>query len=97
MRAPFFWRARGVRERAICEPLQRRTFDSAASLCSVFQTLRKDAVESIVRRRGGLQIARVTNTMRTPVFGIRVVLATRAICKLLRQRTVDPTASLCNV
>eukprot|EP00974_Lingulodinium_polyedra_P090069 8733681-Lingulodinium_polyedra.AAC.1 len=35
---PENWRARGVRERAICEPLRRRTLDSStSSLCSVFE------------------------------------------------------------
>eukprot|EP00974_Lingulodinium_polyedra_P052295 5031101-Lingulodinium_polyedra.AAC.1 len=38
MRAPIFWRARGVRGRAISEPLRRRTVDSTASLRSVSKT-----------------------------------------------------------
>eukprot|EP00974_Lingulodinium_polyedra_P033446 3215588-Lingulodinium_polyedra.AAC.1 len=57
--------------RAIREPLRRRTVDSSASFCSVLQTLRNDAIESIVRRRSGSQIARVARAMRTP----KIVLA----------------------
>eukprot|EP00974_Lingulodinium_polyedra_P014334 1389463-Lingulodinium_polyedra.AAC.1 len=52
--------------RAICEPLRRRVVDSAASLCTVFKTVRNDAVESTVCRHSGSQIARVARTMRTP-------------------------------
>eukprot|EP00974_Lingulodinium_polyedra_P051262 4930606-Lingulodinium_polyedra.AAC.1 len=48
----------GARERAICEPLRRRAVDLTASLCSGLRTPRKDAAESTVRRRSGLQIAR---------------------------------------
>eukprot|EP00974_Lingulodinium_polyedra_P034943 3357026-Lingulodinium_polyedra.AAC.1 len=66
MRAPENWRARGVRGRAISEPLQPRTAIPTASLCSVFQTLRNDAVKSAVRGHSGLQIARVARAMRTP-------------------------------
>eukprot|EP00974_Lingulodinium_polyedra_P127034 11200590-Lingulodinium_polyedra.AAC.1 len=44
-RAPAKWRARGARERAICEPLQQRAADSTVSLCSVLKTLRSDVVE----------------------------------------------------
>eukprot|EP00974_Lingulodinium_polyedra_P079086 7659648-Lingulodinium_polyedra.AAC.1 len=58
MRAPVFSRARGVRERAISEPLLRRMVDSTASLRSVRKTLRNDAVDSTVRHRSGSQIAR---------------------------------------
>eukprot|EP00974_Lingulodinium_polyedra_P076818 7435705-Lingulodinium_polyedra.AAC.1 len=41
--------ARGVRERAIGEPLRRRAADLAVSLCSICTTLRNDVVESAVR------------------------------------------------
>eukprot|EP00974_Lingulodinium_polyedra_P096059 9309582-Lingulodinium_polyedra.AAC.1 len=58
MRAPENWRARGVRQRAICEPVRPRTVGSTAKLCSVCKTLRDDAVESTVRRRSGSLIAR---------------------------------------
>eukprot|EP00974_Lingulodinium_polyedra_P057962 5581330-Lingulodinium_polyedra.AAC.1 len=57
MRAPVFWRARGGRERAICEPSRRGAADSTASLRSSLLTLRSDAIESTVRRRSGSQIA----------------------------------------
>eukprot|EP00974_Lingulodinium_polyedra_P026327 2540674-Lingulodinium_polyedra.AAC.1 len=58
MRVPVFWCPHGVRERAILEPLQRRIVDSIASLCSARKTLRNDALESTIRSRSGLQIAR---------------------------------------
>eukprot|EP00974_Lingulodinium_polyedra_P125545 11194945-Lingulodinium_polyedra.AAC.1 len=58
MRAPVSWRAREVGGRAICEPLRRRTVDSAALLRRVLQTLRNDAIQSAVRRRSGSRIAR---------------------------------------
>eukprot|EP00974_Lingulodinium_polyedra_P132289 11221156-Lingulodinium_polyedra.AAC.1 len=35
--------ARGVRERAVCEPLRRRNVDSTASLRRVFEALRNVA------------------------------------------------------
>eukprot|EP00974_Lingulodinium_polyedra_P082386 7976530-Lingulodinium_polyedra.AAC.1 len=53
MRAPVFWRARGVRARAICEPVRRCTADSTASLRSVCKTLRNDVVEWAVRAARG--------------------------------------------
>eukprot|EP00974_Lingulodinium_polyedra_P110933 10729225-Lingulodinium_polyedra.AAC.1 len=42
--ARWFSGARGVRERAICEPLRQRVPDSTSSLCSVLQTLHDDAI-----------------------------------------------------
>eukprot|EP00974_Lingulodinium_polyedra_P132017 11220066-Lingulodinium_polyedra.AAC.1 len=36
----------GGRARAICEPLWRRAVDSSATLCTVFETVHNDAVES---------------------------------------------------
>eukprot|EP00974_Lingulodinium_polyedra_P124376 11190413-Lingulodinium_polyedra.AAC.1 len=48
---PHNWCARGVRERAFCEPLQLQTADLTACLRSVCVTLRNDAIESTVRRR----------------------------------------------
>eukprot|EP00974_Lingulodinium_polyedra_P050188 4826357-Lingulodinium_polyedra.AAC.1 len=59
MRAPENWRAHGVRERAICEPLLQRTIDSFAPLRTVSQTRRNDAAESIVHCRAGSRIDRV--------------------------------------
>eukprot|EP00974_Lingulodinium_polyedra_P036828 3531647-Lingulodinium_polyedra.AAC.1 len=53
--------------RAICQPLRPRTVDSIASLCTVFETARNDAVESAVCHHSGSQIARFTHSMRTPV------------------------------
>eukprot|EP00974_Lingulodinium_polyedra_P095837 9289518-Lingulodinium_polyedra.AAC.1 len=44
-RAPENWRAPGVRERAICEPLRPRAVDSTASLCRVCKMPHGDAVE----------------------------------------------------
>eukprot|EP00974_Lingulodinium_polyedra_P023399 2260045-Lingulodinium_polyedra.AAC.1 len=71
MRTPVF----GVRvvyaTRAVYEPLRQQIIDSTASLCTVFKTVRNDAVESIICRRGGSQTARVTRTARAPVFGVR--------------------------
>eukprot|EP00974_Lingulodinium_polyedra_P011498 1110907-Lingulodinium_polyedra.AAC.1 len=58
--------------RAKCEPLRRRTAIAPASLCSVCETLHKDAVKSTVRRRSGLQIARVARAMRAPKTGVRL-------------------------
>eukprot|EP00974_Lingulodinium_polyedra_P020217 1953863-Lingulodinium_polyedra.AAC.1 len=58
--------------RAICEALRPRTVDSAASLCTVFETARNGAVESAVCCCNGSQIARLTHSMRTPLFGARV-------------------------
>eukprot|EP00974_Lingulodinium_polyedra_P098759 9572632-Lingulodinium_polyedra.AAC.1 len=58
--------------RAICEPLRRLMVDSTASLCTVSNTERNDAVESTICRRSGSQIARVAHTMRTPVLGARM-------------------------
>eukprot|EP00974_Lingulodinium_polyedra_P110451 10682429-Lingulodinium_polyedra.AAC.1 len=57
-RVPENWRARVERDRAISEPLRRRAAVAIASLCSVVQTLRNDAVKSRVRGRSGSQIAR---------------------------------------
>eukprot|EP00974_Lingulodinium_polyedra_P000176 16345-Lingulodinium_polyedra.AAC.1 len=51
---------------AICEPLQRQTVDSTASLSTVSKTVHNDAVESIVCRFRGLHIARFARAMRTP-------------------------------
>eukprot|EP00974_Lingulodinium_polyedra_P090103 8737175-Lingulodinium_polyedra.AAC.1 len=59
MRAPENWRAHGVRERAISEPLLPRNVDSIASLRSVSKTLCNDAIESTFRGRGGSRIARL--------------------------------------
>eukprot|EP00974_Lingulodinium_polyedra_P011586 1118197-Lingulodinium_polyedra.AAC.1 len=51
-RAPENSRAREARGRAVCEALRSRTVDSTASLCSILQTLRNDAVASLeVRER----------------------------------------------
>eukprot|EP00974_Lingulodinium_polyedra_P076013 7359725-Lingulodinium_polyedra.AAC.1 len=58
MRAAVFRRARGACERAISEPLRRRTVDATGSLSSVLKTVRNDAVESAARRRSGSQITR---------------------------------------
>eukprot|EP00974_Lingulodinium_polyedra_P117273 11162601-Lingulodinium_polyedra.AAC.1 len=44
--------------RAISEPLWQQSVDSTASLCMVSRTVRNDAVESMVCRHGGSQIAR---------------------------------------
>eukprot|EP00974_Lingulodinium_polyedra_P058523 5635974-Lingulodinium_polyedra.AAC.1 len=52
--------------RAMCEPLWRQTVDSAASLCTVSNAVRNNAVESTVRKRNGSQIARLAHSMRTP-------------------------------
>eukprot|EP00974_Lingulodinium_polyedra_P132390 11221548-Lingulodinium_polyedra.AAC.1 len=57
MGTPENWRAHGMRERAICEPLRRRTVDSTASLRNVCKTLHNGAVESTIRGRSGSQIA----------------------------------------
>eukprot|EP00974_Lingulodinium_polyedra_P035424 3399374-Lingulodinium_polyedra.AAC.1 len=46
--------------RAIC------TVDSTASLRTVSKTVHNDAVDSTVRGRNALQIARVARSMRTP-------------------------------
>eukprot|EP00974_Lingulodinium_polyedra_P124156 11189491-Lingulodinium_polyedra.AAC.1 len=43
----------------ISERLRRQTVDSAASLSSVFETVRNDALESTACRRSGSQIARL--------------------------------------
>eukprot|EP00974_Lingulodinium_polyedra_P048925 4701396-Lingulodinium_polyedra.AAC.1 len=43
----------GVRKRAVCEPLQRRTVALTASLRSAWKMLHNDAVESTVCRHGG--------------------------------------------
>eukprot|EP00974_Lingulodinium_polyedra_P024241 2348004-Lingulodinium_polyedra.AAC.1 len=58
MRGPVFRSARGVRERAICEPLRPRTVDSSTLQRGVSETLRYDAVESPIRGCSGAQIAR---------------------------------------
>eukprot|EP00974_Lingulodinium_polyedra_P048597 4667052-Lingulodinium_polyedra.AAC.1 len=42
-------------------------------------------------------IARVAHTMRTPICGVRMVRATRAIRKPLRRRMLDSNACVCNV
>eukprot|EP00974_Lingulodinium_polyedra_P002626 246296-Lingulodinium_polyedra.AAC.1 len=65
--------------RAVCEPLRQRTVDSTAYVCSVFKTLLKYAVESIVRRRSGSQAAHFAYTMRTP---FRVFAWTARACDL---------------
>eukprot|EP00974_Lingulodinium_polyedra_P080313 7780078-Lingulodinium_polyedra.AAC.1 len=49
-------------KRAVRKPLWRHTVDSTASLCNACETLRKDAVDSTVRRRNGPRNAR----LRTP-------------------------------
>eukprot|EP00974_Lingulodinium_polyedra_P046716 4476290-Lingulodinium_polyedra.AAC.1 len=51
--------ARGVRERAVCEPLRQRSIDSTAPLCSVPRALRADAVESVFCWRSGSHTARL--------------------------------------
>eukprot|EP00974_Lingulodinium_polyedra_P076132 7372493-Lingulodinium_polyedra.AAC.1 len=40
---------------------------------------------------------RASRAVRTPVFGVRVARATRAICEPPRQQTGDSSASLCSV
>eukprot|EP00974_Lingulodinium_polyedra_P102556 9931113-Lingulodinium_polyedra.AAC.1 len=57
MRAPDNWRARKVRERAICKPLQRRAVYSTAPLRSVVRSCaatrsnrRPDAATARTRR-----------------------------------------------
>eukprot|EP00974_Lingulodinium_polyedra_P065543 6337839-Lingulodinium_polyedra.AAC.1 len=72
MRAPENWRARGVRDRAISEPLRWRTAITPASLCSVLQTPHNDPVKSHVRGRSGSQIARMAHATRTPKTGVRM-------------------------
>eukprot|EP00974_Lingulodinium_polyedra_P061969 5982565-Lingulodinium_polyedra.AAC.1 len=52
-------RAWSARAHAICEPLQLQAVDTSASMRSVRETLRSDAIESTVCRRSGLQVARV--------------------------------------
>eukprot|EP00974_Lingulodinium_polyedra_P020984 2027717-Lingulodinium_polyedra.AAC.1 len=81
--------------RAICEALRPRTVDLTTSLCTVFETVRNDAVASAVCCRTGSHIARLAHSMRTPLFGVRVECARRAIREALRPQTVDSTASLC--
>eukprot|EP00974_Lingulodinium_polyedra_P024011 2325211-Lingulodinium_polyedra.AAC.1 len=66
MRAPVFWRARGVCEACDQRAIAAADGDRNASLCSVLQTLRNDAVKSSVRSRSGSQIARLAHSMRTP-------------------------------
>eukprot|EP00974_Lingulodinium_polyedra_P127574 11202682-Lingulodinium_polyedra.AAC.1 len=44
--------------RAMCEPLQRQTVDSTASLCTVSRIVHNDVVESTVCCHSGSQIAR---------------------------------------
>eukprot|EP00974_Lingulodinium_polyedra_P096816 9382672-Lingulodinium_polyedra.AAC.1 len=51
------WSARGVRERAVCEPLRERSV-STVSLRSVSRPERDDAVEATFCCRAGLQTAR---------------------------------------
>eukprot|EP00974_Lingulodinium_polyedra_P055567 5344590-Lingulodinium_polyedra.AAC.1 len=58
MRAPENCCARGVRARAISEPLRRRMIDSTAPARGVSKTAQNDAVESTVCRHSGSQIAR---------------------------------------
>eukprot|EP00974_Lingulodinium_polyedra_P015540 1505224-Lingulodinium_polyedra.AAC.1 len=60
------------------------TFENAAHLCGRIDR----------SRRSGLQIVRVARAIRTPVFGLRVVCARRAICEPFRQQTADSNASL---
>eukprot|EP00974_Lingulodinium_polyedra_P110935 10729528-Lingulodinium_polyedra.AAC.1 len=64
----FAWTARS----AICELSRRRTAIAIAPLCGVLQALHNDAVAIAVRRRSGLQFARLARTMRTPKTGIRM-------------------------
>eukprot|EP00974_Lingulodinium_polyedra_P104551 10121289-Lingulodinium_polyedra.AAC.1 len=58
MGATIFWRAHGTRDRAINEPLRRRTIAATASLRNVLKSLHNGAVASTVRHRNGSQIAR---------------------------------------
>eukprot|EP00974_Lingulodinium_polyedra_P047170 4524080-Lingulodinium_polyedra.AAC.1 len=44
--------------RVICKPTRRRTVDSTTSSCNTCEILHNDTVESTMRRRGGLEIAR---------------------------------------
>eukprot|EP00974_Lingulodinium_polyedra_P047151 4521931-Lingulodinium_polyedra.AAC.1 len=70
MRAPVRWRARGVRERVICEPLRRRAVDSTASLCGVFKRYiamrsnRPSAVAAVRKSRAGALHARANKLVR---------------------------------
>eukprot|EP00974_Lingulodinium_polyedra_P013217 1282378-Lingulodinium_polyedra.AAC.1 len=50
---------------AFCKPLRRRTVDPTASLRSICKILHTNAVESTVRRGGGMQNGRVANTVRS--------------------------------
>eukprot|EP00974_Lingulodinium_polyedra_P124346 11190251-Lingulodinium_polyedra.AAC.1 len=75
MRAPENWRARGVRERVICEPLRPWTVDLTASLRSVLRALRNDAFESTIRRRSGSLIARSRVLARASFSGVRAECA----------------------
>eukprot|EP00974_Lingulodinium_polyedra_P131456 11217779-Lingulodinium_polyedra.AAC.1 len=54
--------------RAMCEALRPRTVDSTASLCTVFEIVHNDAVESACCRYSGSQITRLTHSMRTPLL-----------------------------
>eukprot|EP00974_Lingulodinium_polyedra_P080246 7773977-Lingulodinium_polyedra.AAC.1 len=58
--------------REMREPLRRQTVDSITSLCTVCNTVRNDAVESIVCHRSGSQIARLARAMRTPKTDVRM-------------------------
>eukprot|EP00974_Lingulodinium_polyedra_P033796 3249728-Lingulodinium_polyedra.AAC.1 len=71
MRAPVFWRARGVCKRAVCEPLRRRMVDWLASLCSIFERYAK--IRS--NRLSAAAAARKPHASRTPCgrhFGVRM-------------------------
>eukprot|EP00974_Lingulodinium_polyedra_P067146 6497851-Lingulodinium_polyedra.AAC.1 len=61
-------------------------FDSAAPLCTVLKPVHNDAVESIICCRSGSQTARVAHAMLTPVCGVRVVCAMRAVYEPLRRQ-----------
>eukprot|EP00974_Lingulodinium_polyedra_P020263 1958605-Lingulodinium_polyedra.AAC.1 len=97
MRTPVFGVRMVCARRAICESLRRPMGDSTASLCIVSRTLHNDSVETTVCRHSGSRIARLARFMRTPVFGVCMVCARRAICESLWRRTVDSIASLCSV
>eukprot|EP00974_Lingulodinium_polyedra_P075308 7297830-Lingulodinium_polyedra.AAC.1 len=51
-----------------------------------FKTVHNDALESTICHRNGSQTTRVTHTMRTPVFGVRMACVTRAVYEPLRRQ-----------
>eukprot|EP00974_Lingulodinium_polyedra_P006321 599334-Lingulodinium_polyedra.AAC.1 len=71
------WRLHGVCDARVLQAVAAAKDRFGRIVARHLQTLRRRAIESTVRRRSGLQNARIANTTRTPQTDVRVVFAMR--------------------